>query len=168
MLGRLLILFVCVPLVELGLLIVISQQTDLLFTISLVLVTGLLGASLSRSQGVRAWRSVQTEMAAGRMPSNALFDALMILVAGALLITPGILTDIVGFSLLTPPIRRILQRRIMKRLGASLSMTGSSATWNVSSSGWDASSAPDWEGENRPIANKDDDVIDVEFRSHDE
>jgi len=153
MLGRLLILFLCIPLIELGLLILVSQHTGLPFTIALVLITGLLGASLSRSQGLKAWNSVQTELRSGRMPSDSLFDGLMILLAGAFLITPGILTDLVGFSLLTPPFRRILQRYLMKRIGVNLSIQTPSANWT---------------GTSQQTRQPDDDVIDVEFQEHDD
>jgi UPF0716 protein FxsA len=160
MLGRLLILFVCIPLIELGLLILVSNYTGLPFTLSLVLITGLLGASLSRSQGLKAWKSVQTELRSGRMPSDSLFDGMMILLAGAFLITPGILTDIVGFSLLTPPFRRILQRYLMKRIGVSLSMKTPSGTW--------AKSNPNLNAGSQQTRQPGEDVIDVEFQEHDD
>lgn len=108
----LLLLFTLVPLTELALLIWIGQQTSLLFTIGLVLVTGIAGAALARWQGWRAVARIQAELRQGHMPADALLDGLLILVAGLLLVTPGVLTDAVGFGLLVPPARSVLKRRV--------------------------------------------------------
>lgn len=76
----------------------------------LVLVDGLLGALLWQWQGIRIVRLIQNELAAGKLPAGALADDLLIVLAGALLITPGMLTDVVGFALLVPPLRAIVKR----------------------------------------------------------
>lgn len=115
---RLLILFTAVPLVELWLLLQIGRLTNLWFTVGLVLATGLIGAALARRQGWRTWRLIQEQLAQGQVPAGALLDGLMILVAGALLITPGILTDLTGFALLVPRFRNLLKRSIAARLKA--------------------------------------------------
>ncbi|MCH7527539.1 MAG: FxsA family protein [Planctomycetes bacterium] len=108
----LLILFVTVPLVELALLIRIAQAIDLLPTIILVVVTGIVGAALARREGLKTWTRVQADLADGRMPTAEIIDAFLILVAGVLLVTPGIITDLVGFSLLVPPIRNFYKRKV--------------------------------------------------------
>lgn len=120
MLLRLLLLFTLVPLVELALLIVVAKHTGLMFTIALVLVTGVVGAALARYQGRRCWRRVHEEIAAGRLPGDPLIDAVMILVAGALLITPGVLTDLVGFALLAPLFRRLVKNWLKRRFEAHI------------------------------------------------
>lgn len=116
MFGRLVILFVAVPLIELYLLLRVNEWTgSALTTIGLILVTGVLGAWLARRQGFHTLRKIQQAFAEGRLPSQELMDGAMILVAGALLVTPGVLTDAFGFSLLLPPCRaiyRIWLRRI--------------------------------------------------------
>ena len=112
MLARLFFLFLTVPLVELALLLWIGNRTSWPFTILLVIVTGIVGASLARQQGWRTYQRIQQEMAAGRMPTESLVDAAMIFVAGALLLTPGILTDVFGLSLLVPRCRRFYQRNV--------------------------------------------------------
>ena len=117
---RLLLLFTIVPLVELALLFWIAEQTDWLFTIALVIVTGVLGASLARHEGLRCWTDAQRKMAQGELPADSLLDGLLILLAGAVLITPGVLTDLVGFGLLIPPIRRYFRRRLAERFRAKL------------------------------------------------
>ena len=110
LLGRLFILFVTVPFVELALLLWLSQVTDWRLTFALVVLTGIVGAILAKSQGLRAWQNVQQQMRNGNPPTEALLDAAMILVAGALLLTPGLLTDALGFSLLLPVGRRFHRR----------------------------------------------------------
>lgn len=112
MLFYLFVLFVIVPLTELFLLFRLADVVGAVPTLGLVIVTGLLGSTLARSQGLRVFQEVREEMAAGRLPATALVDALMIFVAGALLLTPGILTDIFGFSLLVPWCR-VLYRRLV-------------------------------------------------------
>lgn len=116
MFARLALLFVVVPLLELVLLVRLGQLMGLWPTLALVVVTGLVGAALARAQGVRALARVQGEMAAGRMPGQSLLDGLAILVGGAFLLTPGLLTDVAGFLLLLPPTRRWIQRRMRASL----------------------------------------------------
>ena len=106
MLGRLLLLFIALPFIELALLFWLADVTDWKLTFGLVVLTGVLGALLAKSQGLLAWRRVQQVVAAGQPPTDALLDAAMILVAAALLLTPGLLTDAFGFSLLLPVGRR--------------------------------------------------------------
>ena len=116
MLLWLILLFVCTPLVELALLLRIGRTAGPLPTLGLVIVTGVLGAALARRQGIAAWRRLQTEVTAGRMPGAELVDALLILIAGVVLVTPGLMTDVVGFALLVPAVRRRLRRSIAGRL----------------------------------------------------
>ncbi len=97
-----------VPLVELALLLQVAERVGSLPTVALVVFTGALGAVLARRQGLRAWSEVQRELARGRSPGSALVDGLAILVGAAFLLTPGILTDAVGFGLLVPRARRWL------------------------------------------------------------
>ena len=115
-LGRLALLFVIVPIVELILLIEIGQLVGLLPTIALVMFTGITGAWLARAEGVRVFFQFQRELASGRLPGQSLLDAISVLIGGAFLLTPGGLTDGVRFSLLVPLTRRWIQRRVRKRL----------------------------------------------------
>lgn len=120
MLVRLLLLFTVVPLVELALLLWLAEHTGWRFTIALVLVTGVVGAVLARWQGFRCWQTVQRRMHQGELPTAALLDGPMILIAGALLVTPGVLTDLVGFALLTPPVRRVIRQWLFRRIEVRL------------------------------------------------
>lgn len=114
MLGRLLLAFILIPLVELVLLNQMYQRTNLLTTVVVVLVTGVVGANLAKQQGYKAWHAVHQQMAKGAVPSKEILDGVMILIAGAFLITPGLLTDLTGFLLLVPRVRSIMAKRLGK------------------------------------------------------
>lgn len=111
MLLRLLVLFTTVPLIELALLLWIGRHIGVLPTVLLIFVTGALGATLARHQGLTTWRRFQAASAAGRLPGQELVEGLLILLAGAVLLTPGVLTDAAGFLLLVPSVRRWVVRR---------------------------------------------------------
>lgn len=115
-LARLGLLFVLVPLLELILLIRMGEWVGLWPTLALVVLTGAAGAALARAEGVRVFFQFQGELAAGRIPGQALLDGISVLVGGAFLLTPGILTDVVGFALLVPFTRRRIQRRLQAGL----------------------------------------------------
>ena len=112
--ATLLVLFIAIPLIELFLLLQMSHYTGWLFTLGLVILTGILGASLARSQGGGVLRRISAASSSGKMPTQELADGLMILVAGAVLLTPGVLTDLFGFSLLTPWCRVFYRKWLMK------------------------------------------------------
>ena len=116
MLGRLILLFVTVPLVELALLIWVGERIGTLMTVALVIGTGILGATLARLEGLATLRRFQNRMAAGELPHQDIIDGLLILLAGAVLLTPGLLTDTAGFLLLVPPVRAVVRRAIGNRL----------------------------------------------------
>ena len=106
---KLLLLFVVLPAVELALLIEVGRHLGTLATIGLIVLTGAVGANLARAQGLRVLQQIQTETQAGRMPAEPMIDGAIIVVAGALLVTPGVLTDVFGFACLVPGTRRILK-----------------------------------------------------------
>ena len=113
---RLLLLFVALPAAELALLIEVGRRIGTGSTLLLIALTGIVGASLARRQGLGVLREVQRETAEGRLPAGSLVDGVIILIAAALLVTPGILTDAVGFLCLLPAFRRTLKRRLLRRL----------------------------------------------------
>lgn len=119
-LARLAFFFIVVPALELVILLRLGQAVGFLPTLGLVLVTGFAGAALARAEGVRVLFRFQAELAAGRMPTQALQDGIAVLVGGALLLTPGVLTDLAGLALLLPPTRRWIQRRLRARLERDL------------------------------------------------
>jgi UPF0716 protein FxsA len=156
--GRLLLLFILTPLIELWLLMLVSEHLGAATTIWLVLVTGFVGASLARRQGLQTWIAIQRETQQGKMPAASLVDAMMIFVAGLLLITPGMMTDVVGFSLLVPPVRAFLRKRFQDsiKFQAAASVQGFGTSFPGASPG---------AGDRRPSASAND-VIDVEFHRH--
>ena len=123
MFARLLLLFIAIPLVELFLLVQVGERIGLAATVALVVTTGILGASLARQQGLATWSRFQRESAAGRPPGQTLLNGLLILIAGAVLLTPGLLTDLTGFALLVPPIRSQLVRWLEGWLARRVSRT---------------------------------------------
>ena len=128
----LLLLFVVLPLVELMVLLKLHALVGFFDTLAIVVLTGVLGASLARAQGLMVLGQIQRELAEGRMPAPRLFDGVMILIAGALLITPGLITDTVGFLLLVPFVRAAIRRWSIARIERHFEQGGGSVTiWRL-------------------------------------
>lgn len=124
MLYKLLLLFILVPLVELTLLMMFAQLTgSIWWSILLVLVTGSLGAWLARRQGLAVVQRIRHQLSKGTMPTDTLLDGAMIFFAGGLLLTPGILTDFVGISLMLPGCRRWYKIRLINWFKRSFRIT---------------------------------------------
>ena len=111
MLLRLFLLFTLVPIAELALLIRIGGAIGLPYTLALVVATGAAGAWLARREGLRSWLAVQEELATGKVPGEELGHGVLILIAGIVLLTPGVITDVMGIALLMRPVRRAIIRR---------------------------------------------------------
>jgi UPF0716 protein FxsA len=127
---RLFLLFTCIPLVELYLLLKIGSVIGAVNTILLVIITGVLGAYLAQQEGLRTLDRIRALMAQGEMPGEPLIDALLILVAGFVLITPGILTDLLGFLLLIPGTRAPIRGWIRGRLERKFA-SGNAAVYTI-------------------------------------
>lgn len=113
--AKLVLLFVAVPAIELVLLIEVGRHIGTLTTLAVIVLTGGLGALLARRQGLGVVRQVHREMAEGRVPAGSIVDGIIILIAAALLVTPGFLTDTVGFLCLVPGVRRLFKRYLWRR-----------------------------------------------------
>jgi len=109
------ILFLVVPFVEIYLLVEIGARIGAPWTILLVVMTAIVGAWLVRIQGLATWRRFQASLARNELPATALVEGLCLLIAGALLLTPGFFTDAVGFACLIPPLRRTLIKHLLRR-----------------------------------------------------
>ena len=120
MIPRLLILFILIPLVELFLLVAVASRIQLPATILLVVLTGAWGWYLAKSQGLSILAKIQSEMSVGRVPTAELVDGLLVLIGGIVLLTPGLLTDLVGFALMVPGIRAILRERVKARFASQI------------------------------------------------
>lgn len=118
--ARLLALFILVPIAELILLVEIGRRVGLPATLALIVFTGALGAFLARRQGLAVLAEIRAEMAAGRLPAGQLVDGALILAAAAVLMTPGVLTDVFGFFCLIPPGRRRLRAFLARRFEHSI------------------------------------------------
>ncbi len=105
---------VVAPLVELYVLIQVGQVIGGLRTIALLVVVSLLGAALLRREGARTWRSFRRASASGRVPAREVADGAIVVLAGALLLTPGFVTDVVGLLLLVPPVRAVARRALTR------------------------------------------------------
>lgn len=137
------LVFVTVPFIEIYLLLQIGGIVGVFPTILLIVGTAILGAGLLRQQGLATWTRLQANLAKGELPAYEMVEGPILLLGGALLLTPGFFTDIIGFACLIPSVRRkIAQTIIEKRLvGAG--------------------------GVQQPFPQKEADVIEGEFRKED-
>ena len=110
MAALLFLIFVIVPALEIWVLIEVGQVIGAWWTVGLLLADALLGAWLVRREGRRTWQALRDAAGTGRLPDRELSDAGLVLVGGTLLVTPGFLTDIVGFFLVLPFTRPIARR----------------------------------------------------------
>ena len=121
MLPLLFILFIAIPIAELWLIIEIGGAIGILPTLALLVIGSLVGAALARSQSRVAWERFNSALAEGRIPGREAFDGAMIILGGALLLTPGFITDVFGIAFLLPPTRAVIRgfiTRLVARRGA--------------------------------------------------
>jgi UPF0716 protein FxsA len=109
-------LFVVIPLVEVALFSFVGGRIGILATLAVVIATAAVGAILVKAQGLAVLGRAQANMSRGVMPATELIEGVMILAAGLLLLTPGFLTDAMGFSLLVPGVRLLLRATVLKRM----------------------------------------------------
>ncbi len=126
MFGKLLLLFITVPFVELIILLDIGNSIGLGPTVALIVITGIIGAFLARMEGFRTVSMIQAKLQTGELPADELIDGLIILIAGAVLITPGVLTDVFGFLMLFRPTRKHFKTWLKGRFSGHISMHGGS------------------------------------------
>ncbi len=136
MLLRLLLLFTLVPIAELMVLIELGEAIGLGPTLLLIFVTGIVGAALARREGARTWLQVQQELAQGELPADSLLHGLMVLVAGAFLVTPGVITDAAGFLLLFRPVRSKLVELVRGWLHRQVRSGNARVQFGDSGSAW--------------------------------
>lgn len=113
---KLLMLFIIVPVVELYILIEVGKKIGSLTTIGIIILTGILGAYLVKSQGFMILKKIQNDLNEGILPGNSLIQGAIILAGGILLLTPGFITDIIGFIFLIPASRRVVKKYLLKWL----------------------------------------------------
>jgi UPF0716 protein FxsA len=127
MLFKLMLLFVIVPVIELAVLIKVGGVIGTFNTVAIILVTGLWGAVLAKSQGIQVLQRMRENMLAGILPTEELFNGAMVLVGGALLLTPGFVTDLLGLIFLIPQtrflIKEYLKRWIQRKIDSGQIIT---------------------------------------------
>lgn len=112
----LVLLFTVVPVVELAVLLKVGRYIGILNTISIVLLTGIAGAILARSQGLKIIKKIQDDLNMGIVPADKLIDGAMILSGGLLLLTPGFITDFAGFMILIPYTRGLVKNWVKRKI----------------------------------------------------
>jgi UPF0716 protein FxsA len=122
----LLVLFILVPIAELAVIIQVGQLIGVWWTIALLIADSILGGMLMRSQGRAAWRRFNAALAERRAPAREVLDGVLVIFGGALLLTPGFITDVFGLVFLLPPtralVRSVLVRRFALRMVSTVSM----------------------------------------------
>ena len=168
----LIVVFVVVPLVELAVIQQVAQAISLGPTLVLLLVDSVLGAVLVRREGSRAWAAFRQALSEGRIPGDEIVQGALVLGGGALLLTPGFVTDVVGLLLVVPPTRRLLSKGIRTRVvpvplqvGGSLFDRARQA--GHSRTGTDGPSGPAVGGDGSPLV-EDVEVLSVEREPRDD
>jgi UPF0716 protein FxsA len=117
-------LFIAVPIAELAVIIQVGQAIGVWWTIAILVADSILGSLLMRSQGRAVWRRFNAALQAGRAPAREVADGVLVILGGALLLTPGFLTDVFGLLFLLPPtraaIRRVFLRQAMRRMTVTM------------------------------------------------
>jgi len=155
MLARLLLLFLLTPALELGLLIKVDQLIGFGPTIGLIIATGIAGSYLARREGLNTWRRLNERLTAGDLPGNELVDGVIILVAGALLVTPGVLTDVVGFLGLLPPTRALIRKILMRRFQSKMQEGSMQVQFGIFGGSAPGPNGTDWDPKSRNPTNGD-------------
>jgi len=115
------IIFIIIPFIELATFASVSEHIGIWTTLSMAFLTAIIGGGLVRHQGLQTMMTMRGSMDKGEMPLNEIFDGFCLVAAGALLITPGFVTDAVGFALLIPPVRSLLRHTIRKHTNWAVS-----------------------------------------------
>jgi UPF0716 protein FxsA len=117
-------LFIIIPIAELAVIIQVGQAIGVWWTIGILVLDSILGSMLMRSQGRTSWRRFNEAVGLGRIPAREVADGVLVIFGGALLLTPGFITDIFGLLFLLPPtravIRRVFLRQAMRRITVSM------------------------------------------------
>jgi UPF0716 protein FxsA len=124
---KLFLAFTLIPFIEIYLLIKIGAQVGAFNAILMVIVTGLVGASLARLEGIRTMTKVRESLNRGELPAEEMLDAMLIFVAGIVLLTPGFLTDVAGLAILVPNVRNRFKRWLRRKIDEWLQASGGTA-----------------------------------------
>ena len=120
----LIVLFIVIPIAELAVIIQVGQAIGVWWTIALLIADSILGSLLMRSQGRIAWRRFNEALAGGRAPAREVLDGVLVIFGGALLLTPGFITDVFGLLFLLPPTRAVVRRLLVRRFAGRIRVSG--------------------------------------------
>jgi UPF0716 protein FxsA len=112
---RLLLLFLLIPIVEIAVLVEVGKHIGTGPTVGIILVTGLIGAWLAKGEGLLILFSIQRSVMEGRVPTDELVEGFLVLLGGVLLLTPGLVTDMLGFLCLIPTTRGVIKRLVYRK-----------------------------------------------------
>lgn len=124
-------LFALLLVIEVTLLYVVGGAIGLWPTVSLILLSGVLGAVLGKREGLKVWRSWREALAAGRIPEEGMLGGVLVLLGAVLLMLPGLLSDLAGVALLVPPARRAVARVVRARLEKRFGQDGGAFQYRV-------------------------------------
>jgi UPF0716 protein FxsA len=116
-------LFIAVPIAELAVIIQVGQAIGVWWTIAILVADSILGSLLMRSQGRAVWRRFNAALQSGRAPAREVADGVLVIFGGALLLTPGFLTDIFGLLFLLPPTRAVIRRLFLRQAMRRITVT---------------------------------------------
>ncbi len=118
--SKLLLLFIFVPFIELYILLRIADMTSPLMTFGLIIITGVIGTYFVKQQGRKVVGAINSDIAAGQMPADSMVNGICVLAGGIMLLTPGILTDLLGFALVLPLTRPLLAAWLKTRFSGMI------------------------------------------------
>lgn len=152
MAALILLAFIIVPVIEIGIFVLVGDEIGLWNTLAIVVLTAFIGTGMLRAQGLRTLQRAQESLARQEFPVAEVFDGLCLLVGGAFLLTPGFMTDALGFLLFLPPVRAAIRKIAWRHLSASGMIwaggdTGGPAASRGAGGGGGEGSAPTLEGE---------------------
>ena len=153
-LALLFLAFVVLPVLEVYVIVQVAGGIGWPEAIALVILVSLAGAVLVKIQGFTIWARFQSQLAAGRMPSNELVDGGLVLIAATLMLTPGFITDFVGLFLLVPPTRALVRRPILRRIRLRAENHQAYRVW-TSANGWRSGTGPVVDTDGQPTGRTD-------------
>lgn len=116
----LIVLFIIVPIIEITVLLQVGGWIGVVPTVAFIIITAVIGVNLLKRQGFNVWADIQKKMAQGQIPALEMASAAQLIFAGALLVTPGFVTDLIGFLLLLPTIRNLVAYRLIGRWSSKI------------------------------------------------
>ncbi len=161
------LIFIIIPLVELYVIIAVGEEIGAFWTIILVLLTAVVGVNLLRVQGIKTLMRAQANMARGQVPAMEMMEGMFLAAAGIMLITPGFITDTLGFLCLIPTSRRAIIRYILSRSSVRTSFDAGSGGFQSPPPGADGDANPAGSDQAGPDQTKKGRTIEGEFRRED-